>query len=329
MASKRLRCSSCSSLMVPWGKTKLGKKRFHCRNCGKSRLLRNSGLREDAFTLFRQYILKGFTYEIISETSGYSVRYLEYKFHRYLSLDPPYLPKLNQSGLDETFLLIDGLWFKKWYVMMVYRQSKSLTILHISFAGAEWGGKIVKDLKLLKAKGYIFTGIISDGGKGVISAVNDVFPHIPHQICLAHMHRRITNAIGKFPRYPRIQELKKLADHIWLIESKEALIWWKNKVMKWRERNREYLLERRYDTLGNWWFVHKGVRKAIRILTVLPDTSFAFLNHPTMPRTTNELEAQFGHLGRRWLAHRGLKQFRWASFMKWFVYFYNKEKLVR
>lgn len=27
-----------------------------------------------------------------------------------------------------------------------------------------------------------------------------------------------------------------------------------------------------------------------------------------MPKTTNELEAQFGHLGKRWLAHRGLKR---------------------
>ena len=46
-----------------------------------------------------------------------------------------------------------------------------------------------------------------------------------------------------------------------------------------------------------------------------------------MPKTTNELEAQFGHLGKRWLSHRGLKRERWKDFLKWFVYFYNQEKL--
>jgi hypothetical protein len=46
-----------------------------------------------------------------------------------------------------------------------------------------------------------------------------------------------------------------------------------------------------------------------------------------MPKTTNELEGQFGNLGKRWLAHRGLKTEKWEQFMKWFVYFYNQDKL--
>ncbi len=313
--------------MVPWGKTRLGKKRFYCKNCGVSRILRRKESSQNIFTLFRQYVLRGFTYQVISETSGYSVRYLEYKFHSYLRLDPPYLPKLDQSSCDETFLLIDGLWFKRWYVMMVYRQSKNLNILHISFAGREWGGKIAKDLILLKEKGYVFTGIISDGGKGVISAVNDVFPHIPHQVCLAHMTRRIISAVGRFPKDRHLQELKFFADWVWNIESKGALNWWKDKLIRWKNRNWIYLIEKRHDTLGNWWFVHKGARYALRTLLSLPSQSFAFLDHPTMPRTTNELEAQFGHIGKRWLSHRGLKIERWEQFMKWFVYFYNQEKM--
>ena len=48
-----------------------------------------------------------------------------------------------------------------------------------------------------------------------------------------------------------------------------------------------------------------------------------------MPKTTNEIEATFGHLGQRWLAHRGLKTERWESFMKWFVYFYNLQKMTQ
>lgn len=74
--------------------------------------------------------------------------------------------------------------------------------------------------------------------------------------------------------------------------------------------------------------IHKGVRKAARILSKAPKTSFVFLNHPLMPKTTNEIEAQFGHLEKRWLAHRGMKRERWNNFLSWFVYFYNQEKLA-
>ncbi len=48
-----------------------------------------------------------------------------------------------------------------------------------------------------------------------------------------------------------------------------------------------------------------------------------------MPKTTNEIEGQFGHLGKRWLAHRGMKRERWMDFLKWFIYFYNQNKLSR
>jgi len=47
-----------------------------------------------------------------------------------------------------------------------------------------------------------------------------------------------------------------------------------------------------------------------------------------MLKTTNELEAQFGHLEKRWLAHRGLKKLRWEQFLHWFVYFYNTDYMA-
>jgi hypothetical protein len=272
--------------------------------------------------------LWGNTYAMLATLSGYTIAYLVQQFHVFLAKEPPVLPPLDQSTTEEAFLLIDGLWFRRWYVLMVYRQAKNLTILHISVAGQEAGTKIAKDLRVLTTV-YRFTGVVSDGGTGIIKAVNVVFPHIPHQICLAHMHRRIIAALGRYPRDYRIQELKTIADHVWRIESKVALRWWKEQLYIWITDNDKFLWEYKQDTEGHRWYPHKGARKAVRILIRLPDTSFTFLDHPTMPKTTNELEAQLGHLGKRWLAHRGLKKDRWENFMKWFVYFYNEEKLSR
>lgn len=264
---------------------------------------------------------------MLSSLSGYSVRYLEKKFHGYFLMDTPYLPKLNQSGLEEAFLLIDGLWFGRWFVLMVYRQSGSLFILHIAIAGREVTTKISKDLQLVRSMGYRFTGIVSDGGTGIAGAINLVYPHIPHQICLAHMHRGIIASIGRYPRDERIRELKCLADHIWLIESKEALYWWEKQLKQWIKQNIIFLKEKRYDLNYNWWYIHKGVRHAVSTMQELPYTSFKFLTHPLMPKTTNELEAQFGHVSKRWLSHRGMKKERWRDYLKWFVYFYNQKKV--
>ena len=210
---------------------------------------------------------------------------------------------------------------------MVYRQSKKLTIIHISVAGREVSTKIARDLKHLIDLGYEFSGVVSDGGTGVISAIKKILRFTPHQICLAHMHRDVTSAIGKRSKDFRIQELRAIADHVWLVESRCALKWWVDKLYGWIKTNHDFLEEWRTDDTGRGWYVHKGVRKAVRILKDLPFTSFKFLDYPLIPKTTNELEAQFGHLGKRWLAHRGLKKERWEKFMKWFVYFYNEKKL--
>lgn len=264
---------------------------------------------------------------MLSSISGYSIPHLIDTFHTFFKQEPPELPRIDQSGIEETFLLIDGLWFGRWFVLMVYRQSGNLVILHIALAGREVTTKISRDLKLVSEMGYRFTGIVSDGGTGIVGAVNRVFPHAPHQICLAHLHRGIIAAIGRYPREERVRELKSLADHVWLIESKEALRWWEEQVRNWIHSHNTYLKERRYDIDYNWWYVHKGVRHAVATLQELPYTSFKFLDHPLMPKTTNEIEAQFGHLGKRWLAHRGMKRERWKDFLTWFVYFYNQEKL--
>lgn len=262
---------------------------------------------------------------MLSSWSGYTIRGLEKQFHKLLDQLPPAndIPELET---DEAYLLVDGLWFGKRYALMLYRHSKAKHILHASFVAKEFGTLIAKDLKYLSTK-YRFTGIVSDGGTGIGNAVFMVFGSIPHQICMAHLHRDIVNAIGRYPKDERVKRLKKLAEHIFLIESKEALNWWRDKLQGWINKNRDFLLEFKRDNLGHWWYIHKGVRKAVRILVSLPDTSFKFLDHPLMPKTTNELEGSISVLSQKHNIHRGLKRERVKPFLSWFIYFYNQKLL--
>jgi len=326
---KRPICKSCSTHLTPWGRTSSGKKRYACRKCGKSRIYKNTLKKVDFFELFRQYILWGFTYKALSSLSGYSIPYLARKFHSFFASNPPELGFVDQSQMTVAYLLIDGLWFGRYFVLMVYRQSQNLTILHISSMKREVSSKIAVDLRYLTAAGYHFTGVVSDGGTGIVGAIERAFPHMPHQICLAHLLRDVSNAIGKYPKDDRIKALKILADLVWLINTHDELGEWIKLVREWETNNFRFLLETRKDAdTGQRWFIHKGARKALGILKRLPDTSFTFLNHDQMPKTTNELEATLGHVGRRWINHTGLKEERWEDFLNWFVYFYNQEKLT-
>src|SRR3989344_3077127 len=326
MAKKHLLCISCRKVLSPWGRTRAGRKRYYCRYCKTSRTFLRKPQKNQLTILFKQYVLWGLTYEMLSSLSGYSIPHLATVFHQFFKEDSPAL-HLPKASSDQAFLLLDGLWFGRWFVLMVYRQSGTLYLLHISVMGREVTSKISRDLGAVKTMGYSFTGVVSDGGTGIVGAVAKIFPHIPHQLCLAHLHRDVIAAIGRYPKDERVKDLKRLADHVWLIESKEALSWWKQQVATWIQSHHAYLKEKRYDLDYNWWYIHKGVRRAVVTLQELPRTSFHFLDFPLMPKTTNELEAQFGHLGKRWLSHRGLKRERWRDFLKWFVYFYNDEKM--
>ena len=105
----------------------------------------------DIISLFKQYILWGLTYEMLASSSGYSIQYLIVEFHKLLLLDPPKLPRFDQtkSGkVDSAYMLIDGLWFGRWFVLMLYRQSGTLYLLHISIAGREASTKITKRFEI-------------------------------------------------------------------------------------------------------------------------------------------------------------------------------------
>ena len=53
---------------------------------------------------------------------------------------------------------------------------------------------------------------------------------------------------------------------------------------------------------------------------------FTFVDHPGLPKTTNALEAFFGHLKDQLRLHRGLSETRVDNFIKWYLYFNDEKK---
>lgn len=275
--------------------------------------------------LFALYILKGRTYDSLTPIPGISAKTLSRYVHQRLETLPPELTLPLPDPNRPCYLVMDGLWFGKKFVLLLYRISGRPYIIHFSIAAKEWGYHIERDLNSILAKGYIISGVVTDGGKGMINAVKTVFPHKRHQICLAHVHREASKGVGKKPKAIHLVLLKKLVDHLFLIESKEALSWWIEEVDLWVKTHRDYLQEYTHDSMQRrWWYTHAKTRKTIKVLIQVPKQSFEFLRgHPLMPRTTNEIEGLNTNISAKWLNHRGLQKKYWRSFLQWFIYFRN------
>lgn len=201
-------CKTCRSKCVRNGRDSFGKRRYRCLKCGNSKSRYSTSSNANLYNLFRHYVLDGLTYHQLSVLSGYSVSTLQKPFKGYLDkthkdiLDKP-------QTVEPIVLLLDGLWFGRSFVVMAYWSSKSLKIIRISTGVKELKSIIKKDLLHISAEGYSVCGIVSDGGKPILGAIQHVYPQTPHQVCLAHMHRQLIASIGKYPKEYCVQLLKR------------------------------------------------------------------------------------------------------------------------
>ena len=93
------------------------------------------------------------------------------------------------------------------------------------------------------------------------------------------------------------------------------------------EDNLEYVLEKATNPYTKQeYYVRNDLRKAyIHLKRALPNL-FTFIDSPGVPKTTNALEACFGHIKDQLRSHRGLAESRVDIFIKWFLYFNDEKK---
>lgn len=177
-------------------------------------------------------------------------------------------------------------------------------------------------MQALKESGVICIGVVTDGGKGLVSALNHVYPDIPKQRCLVHIQRLSLAWLTRFPKTQAGQELRRLCLVLNRITTKRQSTQWIKGFKAWNEKYSEFLKER---TIGpdskRWWYTHKSLRKVRRyILNALP-YMFLYLDHPRLPKDTNLLGgAVFAPLKEIYRSHRGLNPERRANFLAWYLY---------
>ena len=321
---RRQRCPKCSSLnIIRWG-SREGHQRYKCRDCGTSFVKHKEGVRQsNRLVWFRKWVLGKQTIEDIARECGYSARQVHRWFDEYLDSSPSWT--MNTSR--QIYLLIDGTYYSDGHCLILYRAENLKRTIFYRFTTHEDDDEIASDLISIRDLGYNVIGITTDGGDNIIRAVQYVFPNVPRQRCVVHVQRDCLASITQRPRFTEAKLFRNLIQDLSVVKTKNDKLWWLGMYARWVEDNEEYVFQKAIVSYSHQeYYVHNDLRKAyIHLKRALPNL-FTYIEHPGVPKTTNALEAFFGHVKDQIRLHRGLAESRIDNFIKWFLFFNDEKK---
>ncbi len=122
-----------------------------------------------------------------------------------------YTPRTSGTiAIDEKWVKIR----KKWYYVFMAVETESLDLLHINIYPSRCKNSAKAFLGELKAIGFSFDVIITDGCDAYLEPIKKVFPRAEHIHCVLHMGRSKKNALMEVFGSYRHKTYKKLAPYI-------------------------------------------------------------------------------------------------------------------
>ncbi len=191
----------------------------------------------------------------------------------------------------------------------------------------EWCDEILEDLQNLLSMGMEIESITCDGHPSILKAARKASKDIVIQRCLVHIQRMCRIWLTKSPQSPEGVELRRIVSTLHTIQNRDQWGYWVVSLIHWSEEHKEFLNQKSQSLeTGRMWYTHKMVRRSfVTIRRALPDM-FHYLDNPRIPKTTNGLESYFGHLKQNISIHRGLSKTHFKNYLKWYLYFKNKDK---
>ena len=321
---RRLRCPQCGSLdSIKWG-IRNEIQRYKCNECGYLFSARRKDITtSNRFVWFQKWVSGRMTMEEIADRSGYSTRQLHRWFDEYLDTSPSW----TMTTSTPIYLLIDGTYYSDDHCLIVYRAENLKRTIFYRFATHEDQNEIASDLLNIRDLGYNVIGVTTDGGDNIIRAAQYVFPDVPRQRCVVHVQREYLASITQKPRYPETRLFRNLVQQLSVVYTVNDKLWWLKKYSQWVEENEEYVFQKAVvPQTHQEYYVRNDLRKAyIHLKRALPNL-FTYIDNPGVPKTTNALEAFFGHIKDQIRSHRGLAESRIDNFIKWYLFFNDQKK---
>lgn len=163
-------------------------------------------------------------------------------------------------------------------------------------------------LETLLAEGWIITGAVIDGKRGVAQVFEA--KGIPVQYCQFHQVKTVTKYLTRKPKIEAARELRGIA----LMLKDSTASEFKEKLEVW-EKRWESVCEERSPAPGKkrgWEYTHRRLRAAYRSLRTNRSRLFTYERYPEakLPNTTNTLDGMFSQIKNRLAVHRGLRRDR-------------------
>lgn len=272
----------------------------------------------------RRWLLGMDSLSEISKKIGISRKALSKRFSGIKKFPRISLKKLGK----EIILILDGTLISKDRVLLVVYELMSEQPLAWAFTHRECFSSWVKLLSGIKNK-YQVTALASDGQKGLIKAIQELFPDIPHQRCIAHIVRRSLAWLTRRPKTEAGAELRRHILKLKSVKSEDLAITWQQTFESWDEKHREFLKQKSVNPLTQKsWFTHRRVRAIRSLIKNAIPSMFRYIANPNIPNTTNSVEgginSQLSELLRR---HRGITRKQKEALATCFLYSKRKASL--
>lgn len=308
-----------SKSVIKWG-IRSGRQRYKCQRCHKLFVWKNKGKSKDnQKDWFRKWIMGRRMISEIAKEKKCSVSTVQRLFKE--CLDKPPTPQIKNN--KECHLMIDGTYASDFCVIYYFDND----LKHLQYF------EIVKDenyldfkltLELLKATELNIVSITSDGDKGLIMAVREVFPGTRHQRCITHVQRMGLAYLTRFPKYKAGKELRLIVNDLHKIYSHEDRAEWVKRYRDWEAGYYDFLNERNSLLSDLKLFKHYDIRRVRTLINNSLPNLFYYLDDPKIPKSNNGLECRFSYLKNNLRFHRGLSNQHRRSFLLWYNWFkYN------
>ena len=187
--------------------------------------------------------------------------------------------------------------------MTVLKDADTGEDLWWDFSQTESTGMYHAGRTALESLGYVILSVTGDGFGGIRAA----FTGIPFQMCHVHMERIVIRGTTRSPQLEAGIVLLAMVRSLFDNHTTYPLFY--RRLQAYWQKYQGFLNERTTTPIsGESFWKHEELRKAVLSLQRLSPYLFTFEKDRLIPKTTNALEGQFGHLKEILAIHRGVSR---------------------
>lgn len=297
------KCKSCGQKLVKNG-IEHGKQRWRCLRCGTSRVIsrNDTGVRNRA-RLKQDYLTHKDTASDTAKRLGRNRTTLwrQQKDIPIRALRPPIEATLP-------YIVIDAKYLKPDVVGIAMSSQKVLRWRYGRYESTTFWSALLLELPTPSA-------IVTDGQKGILGAIRNVFEDIIVQRCHFHIQMNIRQKLTLNPKTCAGQDLKQLMHWLVHIKNEDQMSLFVATFSLLEEEYADFLKQRtviaKPTSKKKWFYTHSRVRSAYRQIRKLIDDGelFAYVMYPylKLPTTTNRIEGGINsRLDELLRSHRGI-----------------------